>query len=262
MGRLYLRDAAATVGGRRFTTRIAFNVEKTGSGGSSNKAKIDIYNLSQDSKGFVEQKNIKVRLEAGYNGELTTLFFGDVKRVNHARSGPDILTTIESGDGEENLVNAHIELSLAEGAKLSQIVDKAVSAIGLAKGVIKGIPIISYTNGFTFSGPVRDLLELVARRGNLKWSVQDGALDIFPDASDTGEAAVLLNENTGLLGLPNKTEDGFELTSLLNPLLSPGRKVIVESTTLTGRKTYKVDKATHVGDTREGDWITKVEGKE
>lgn len=262
MGKLYLRSAAATVGGRRFNTRIAFNVEKTSEGGSANKAKVDIYNLSQDSKGFIEQPDIQVRLEAGYANELTTLFLGDVKRVTHVRNGPDIISTVESGDGESNLVNAHVEISLAPGAKLSQIVDKAIAALGLARGSIKDIPILTYTNGFTFSGPARDLLDIVKQRGNLKWSVQGGALDIFPEGSDTGEAAVLLNENTGLLNLPNKTEDGFELTSLLNPLLSPGRLVIVESETLTGRKTYKIDKATHVGDSLEGDWITKVEGKE
>lgn len=262
MGKLYLRSAAVTVGSRRFTTRIAFNVEKTSTGGEANKAKVDIYNLSQDSKGYVEQPNLQLRLEAGYQDELTTLFIGDVKRVKHARNGPDVITTIESGDGEEQIVNARVEISLAPGAKLSQIVDRAVSALGLARGVVKGVPNITYTNGFSFSGPVRDLLEMVARRGSLKWSVQGNALDIFPDGSDTGEAAVLLNENTGLLGLPNKTEEGFELTSLLNPLLAPGRLVVVESTTLTGRKTYKIEKATHVGDTLEGDWTTKVEGKE
>ncbi|MCK4960656.1 MAG: hypothetical protein KAT00_14690, partial [Planctomycetes bacterium] len=214
MGKLYLRDAAVTIGGRRFTTRITFNVEKTSDGGSANKAKVDIYNLSNDSRGFVEQPGLQLRLEAGYAGELTTLFIGDTKRVKHARNGPDIVTTVESGDGEVKLVNSHVEVSLAPNAKLSQIIDKAVAALGLAKGVVKDIPNITYTNGFTFSGPARDLLDQVARRGNLQWSVQWDALNIFPEGSDTGEAAVLLNDNTGLLNLPNKTEKGFELTSL------------------------------------------------
>lgn len=261
MGRLYLRRAAVNVGDRRFTTRIVFNVEKTSVGGNSNKAKVDIYNLSQDSKGYVELEGLGLRLEAGYGDETSTLFFGDTKRITHSRNGPDIITTIESGDGEKRLVDAVIEVSLSPGAKLSQILNKAVSTLGLARGVIKDIPIISYTNGFSFSGPVRELLDMLGRRGGLKWSVQNGALNVFPEGSDTGEAAVLLNENTGLLGLPNKTKEGFELTSLLNPLLSPGRLVIVESETLTGKNTYTVEKATHSGDTLEGDWITKIEGK-
>ena len=105
---LYLREAALIVGpkvtatngpvepvnARVFRTRINFEVEQDGSG-NANKAKIRVYNLSEESRTFLEQKDLVCFLNVGYETSgLSNLFFGDIDDKNgiHVeRNGPDII---------------------------------------------------------------------------------------------------------------------------------------------------------------------------
>jgi Baseplate hub gp41 len=261
MSKLYIRNARLTVGTKQFSTRVAFNIVKGTNGKAANKGKVSVYNLAEDSRSFIEKSDALMKVEAGYGDNLSVIYLGDIKKVEHKRSGPDVVTTLECGDGEKKLTDAHIEISLGADAKVNQIINAAVSALGIDRGVIKNIPQTVFQNGFAFSGKVSDLLDRIAKKEELDWSVQDGALQIYPTGEDTGETAVLLNENTGLLGVPNKTEDGFVAKSLLNPDIIPGRQIQVESKFLTGRAIFVAEKVNHIGDVREGDFVTKVEGK-
>lgn len=260
MSLLFLRKAALTVGSRKFEgIRLNFSIEKT-SASSSNKASVTAYNLNNDSKAFVEKKEGLMRLEAGYQDNISILFLGDIAKVMTKRSGADITTVIESGDGESRLANAHVEIGLKSGATDQQIIDQVIKALAVKRGIVKGIQRKEYLNGFSFSGKASEVLDDITRKQELEWSIQNGALQIIPKADNTGEMAVLLNAQTGLLDVPNKTEDGFIAKSLLNPLLMPGRQVKIESELLTGISVFKIEKARHVGDTQEGEWMSEVEG--
>lgn len=260
MALLYLRRATLAIGSRKFDgIRLSFTVEKT-SESSANKATVTAYNLNNASKAFIEKKDGLMRLEAGYQDNLSILFLGDIAKVMTKRSGADITTIIESGDGEVRLAAAHVEIGLKGGATDQQVVDQIVSALAVKKGIIKGIQRQEYLTGFSFSGPARELLDSIARKQGLEWSIQNGALQIIPKTDNVGESAVLLNAQTGLLDVPNKTAEGFSAKSLLNPLLVPGRQVKIESELLTGVSIFKVEKVNHVGDTKEGEWTTNVEG--
>jgi len=260
MSKLFLRNAQLSVGEKQFNTRFSFNIVKTASG-SANKGKVSAYNLAEDSRSFIEKSTDLMQFKAGYQNNLSLLFIGNVKKVTHTRSGPDIVTTLECGDGEKQITESTIELSLGPGAKVSQVITAAKDALGVAAGVIKGLPDTAFQNGFSFSGPVAELLDKMAKKAGLVWSVQNNALQIFPESDNTGETAVLLNDETGLIGVPNKTDEGFVCRSLLNPELAPGRLVQIESKMLTIKGTFKIDKVEHTGDTQEGDWITELEGK-
>jgi len=262
MSELYIRNARLTIGSKKFETRISFNIQKSSEGKSSNKGKTSVYNLSEDSRSFIEKgEDLLMKLEAGYAGNYAVIYLGDIKKTEHTRSGPDVITTLECGDGEKRLTDAHIEVSLGPDSKFNQVINAAVTAMGISRGVIKNIPQTAYKNGFSFSGKVSDLLDRLAKKEGLEWSVQDNALQIFPKGQDTGETAVLLNERTGLLGVPNKTDEGFVAKSLLNGDIVPGRQVQVESKFLTGKAVFIAEKVSHVGDTDEGDYVTTVEGK-
>ena len=271
MSRQYLRSAQVRIAGRLFTTRISFEIRKgeqgsaaTQAGAQSNKSTVSIWNLSEDSRGIIEREigsGVMV-LEAGYSGQLATLFAGDIALVEMRRNGPDIETRIEAGDGERNLVDAHIELSLGPGATDSQIVDSALRALGLGRGVISGIPAARRSNGFAYSGPVADLLDQIARKNGLAWSVQGGAVQIRQEGDTSGRTAILLSDQTGLVGIPNKTEDGFKAECLLNPELEPGRLVRIQSALLTGEVTYEVKGVEHIGDTHGEKWMTTVWGSQ
>ena len=289
-GRLYLREAELIVGpkvtftnapvepvdARNFKKRIAFNVVKT-SESAPNKAKITIYNISQESRNFLEDDDLVVFLKAGYKDGVGTIFFGDVVRMESQRNGPDILTMLECGDSEKILLTAHIDIGLGAGATNIQALNLAAAKLNLTLGPIQGVKTINYLNGFTFSGLAKDLLDQIAKQTGTEFNVQDGEIRILPpDATDT-QTAVLITPETGLVGFPTKTKDGVTFKSLLNPNLKPGRAVKLESKQFQGEfgaksdkkasqslsdsgAIIKVRKVVFDGDTEEGSWFSTVEG--
>lgn len=263
MPELYLREAFLTVGTKQFSTRIAFEIKKNDDS-DPNKAKISLYNLSPDSRSYLEKTEEQMRLEAGYNGDLGVIFWGDIakKGVKHERKGGDIVTTLQCGDGLIELQNAHIEISLSEGASCRQIIDRALAAIGLNLSVVSGVPNNQYSNGFSYSGTVKNLLDKICLFLDLKWSTQNNTIQIYPEDGSATELAVLLNSSTGLIGLPSKTDKGILVRSLLNYRLVPGGKFKLETKdgSKTGSGTYTIVSVRHVGDTQEGDFYTEAEG--
>lgn len=261
---------------RSFKNRLVFNVEST-SVAASNKAKIDIYNISQESRNFLEQKDLIVILKAGYQDNTSTIFFGDVIRREVNRNGPDIPVTLECGDAENILGTAHIEIGFGPGITNVQIIEQAAAKLLLSSGIQKGVKTVQYQNGFTFSGLVTDLLKQLTEEVGVEHLIRNGELVILPILETDDQEAVLITQNTGLIGFPTKTIDGLQFTSLLNPELMPGRAVKVESKQFQGEfgvraeivasaslvasgDVLKARKVTHNGDTADGPWFTEVEG--
>lgn len=287
---LFLREAELIVGkkvsttnaeqepgnGRVFKNRVVFNIEST-SVAASNKAKIDIYNISQESRNFMEEKDTIVILKAGYQDKISTVFFGDVIRRDINRAGPDIVTTLECGDAENILTTAHIELGFGPGITNVQIIEQAAEKLLLSSGIRKGIKTVQYQNGFSFSGLVSDLLAQLTKEVGVEHTIRNGELIILPILETDEQEAVLITPETGLVGHPTKTIDGLEFTSLLNPDITPGRSVQVVSKMFQGEfgvraeivasaslvksgDVLKARKVIHEGDTADGPWFTKVEG--
>ena len=270
MARLFKRGALVAISDRQFSVRISFQVEK-GSTKEANKGQVSLYNLSDDSRGFVERsaktKTVpgqNLRLIAGYDDQLALLFSGNISRVANSRSGPDLVTTIECGDGEVALQNSYIILSYKEGVSEATIIRAAIEALkalGLREGSIETFAAREYKSGFAYSGSAGKLLERLAKNQGMEFSIQDGLIQIIKIDSSTKESAIDLNENTGLVGFPTKTNEGFQAKSLLNPAIRPGRKAVLTSTQTSLNGTYLIRKVVHQGDTLEGDFSTSMEGK-
>lgn len=276
---LYLREAEVVVGkkvtatngpvepveARVFKTRISFEVEQDGSG-NANKAKIRIYNLSESSRIFLEQKDMVVFLNVGYESSgLTNLFFGDIDDKNgiHVeRSGPDIITTIEAGDAEKILREANIQIGLAQGATNLQIINAAAAKLKVSASYKTNIKSITYQNGFSFSGQVKKLLNEMGKQAGFEWSIQNGELLILSSKETDKQEAVFISAKTGLIGYPTKTQDKVIFNALLNPKIRPGRAVRLESKIFLEDigANVKVEKTSFSGDTHEGPWQVKVEG--
>ena len=253
-------------------TRLKFKVTKD-TESNSNKTKIDIYNLSQQTRNFLENENLKVRLNVGYNGVQSTLFLGDVVEngTRNRRDGPDIISTLECGDAEKVLTERHIDLSLGPGATLDQVIASATQSLGIIPSVIEGLIPKTWLQGFQFSGKVKDLLDQVIGNADAEWNIQDNELRITGTQSTTDETVVVVTPRTGLLGFPTKTKKGIEFKALINPLFRPGRRVKLESKQFTGLfglspttpasaalfeagNTVKIRKVVFNGDTHEGPW--------
>jgi len=258
---LFNRQYAVTIGlpgqeGYQYTDlRVTFDITKT-SESTSNKAKIALVNLNKESiskftKGYL------IRLEAGYDDLIETVYLGDVVRATSERHGADVITTFECGDGEHQLVNAVFDRSYPPNTKYVDIITDLAKALDVDIGTVIGIQNKSLGSGFVCTGSVRRNLNQLLKNQKLEWSIQNGALQILPISSHVGEEAILISKETGLIGVPSEGTDFYKFNSLLNPKLIPGRIVQLTSSTLNG--VLRIRKAQFEGDSSGQKWDVVVE---
>src|SRR5271166_3515083 len=77
-----------TIGTPPSPLRIRFEIEKNLFGTSPNHSKIDIFNLSIQTRQAIK-KGYLIQLKAGYNGLIGTIFTGNVFNTKSDREGPD-----------------------------------------------------------------------------------------------------------------------------------------------------------------------------
>jgi len=268
---MYLRDAFVTAGGKEFHTRISFEIYKGYAIQDLNKSKISLYNLAEDSKQVLALKQGSVTLNAGYQGNTPIIFTGNYGMevadfssppvVSTERKGADIITTIELADGDIGANGTNLHFSLGPGATLDQIFKILTGALGVPiESVPKTLGPFQFLKGFAFAGTTKKLLTEICKKAGMTASIQNGKLNVFKPEIGVNDPAILLNESTGLIGVPNKTSIGFRAKSFLNALLCPGRQVQVESEYLTKPAIFVIQRVKHTGDTFEGDWYSEIEG--
>lgn len=244
--------------------RIKFEIGKS-DGGESNKAKIMIYNISPESRSFLEKKQLVLFLNVGYAQTMRNVFFADVKRVEDKREGPDVITTIECGDAENAIRESFVSIGLGPGCTNFQLFNEAIKVMNLPVVFKTDFKEITFNQGYTFAGLASKLLDTLCNQVNINWSVQDGEL-MFTASKQTDNIqteAPLISSETGLLNIPTKDEKGIKFECLINPEIRPNRAVVVQSASFQDGEGVKV-KVLIVeisGDTHEGDWKYKIESE-
>ena len=235
--------------------RVTFEISKTGVG-YSNKASISLTNLNQKSRiKFV--KGFTIKLEAGYENLNELLYFGDIIKVTTERKGTDTTTKFEVGDAERQLTSAIFDNSYPSGTQLVTIIQDLIKAMGVQQSTVIGIPDFTFGKGIAINGSVKRSLDKLLNARKLEWSIQNGSIQIMPISKHSGENAVVLSKDSGLIGVHSITKTGYEFDSLLNPKLMPGRAVKLISSTYSGF--FKLNKVTFSGDTHGHNWHAKCE---
>jgi hypothetical protein len=253
--------------------RFTFECEKT-SESTPNKALVSIYNIAPDTKALLKEKGCLVTLSAGYGNIFTEdtataqlLFKGSVLESDTVKQSTDYVTRIKIGDGSVEYQNATINQSFAEGASGQGVMSQIVSAMGLGSGEQQGVDGISFPGSLVLSGNARDAMDDVTDKNDLEWSIQDGNVQVLPENSANSLDAIKLSSDTGLIGSPQKKginsakkgpTSGIQFVSLLQPGLTPGRRVVIESRDVNG--VFVVRKVKHNGDTKSGPWQSECEG--
>lgn len=248
--------------------RIAFDVVKTKTP-DPNQAEIMIYNLTDDQrKMLTDSKTPLVRLAAGYESEgLTQLFVGKALHVLHEHRGAvDIVTTISTSDGGDEIAKSRINVSFGPATKIDTVLRAIVKALGLKDGNVNTAlaklrasrMADIYLNGTVISGSCASELTHLCRSAGLEWSVQDGALQ-FADLNQAADQfAIRLTPETGLIGSPSISNKGVVSGQcFIANDLKPGRQMSIESRFVNGN--YIVAKVRYRGDTEADDWLCDFE---
>jgi hypothetical protein len=248
---------------------LTFNVSKSTSR-EPNTAEIRVINLSRENRARLERADRpRVVLRAGYEADgdpPPVLFVGDARRVFSERSGLDIVTTLQASDGGREIQTARISRSYAPGTEISKVLRDAVEALGVGVGNLSDFEgayrarngASVFPDGYAADGPARRVVQDLARAAGLRWSVQNGALQLLRVGQALQSTALRLSATSGLVGTPTRDEAGkVAATVLLQPGVEPGRRVILASDTIEGG--YEVRQTVYKGDTSGADWYATLE---
>jgi hypothetical protein len=260
--------------------RIAFSVERDVKR-HPNNCEISIYNLTPSHRAALAKlASVRVRLEAGYVGDIGIIFDGDLRSARSRKEGTEQVTRVSGGDGETQCRSARINKTFAAGTPIGAVINALGKALGVGPGNLKDFTGASLANGsktlrraLTLRGSVFDELEHITRSCGLRWSVQDSALQIREVGLPVGDRqGPLLRADSGLVGQVEvetvaKAEPGFPAGSarvsgicLLRGDLIPGVPFKVESDAFTG--TLVCTATVHAGDTHSTDqWCIQWTGR-
>lgn len=292
--RQYLRKASLIVGANsadeknaidlselRFTFRV-----KRGDIQTPNTADVRVYNVAPLTALSIEKEFTRLVIQAGYDGNYGVIFDGTIKQVRRGRESPtDTYLDITVADGDAAYNYSMSAFALAAGSTPNDRVSAILEAMAM-NGVVGGyVPDLGgnpLPRGKSVYAMSRDELRNIAFNAQSSWSIQDGKLNMIPITAYMPGQIPVITAATGMIGLPEQTQNGIRIKCLLNPNIKIGQVVKLDNesiqryrfgTGVTDQLTnetlkdqiklnndglYYVMMAEVCGDTRGDDWTTDL----
>jgi hypothetical protein len=240
--------------------RVTFDGSKSISGGL-NSCNMEIYNLNPDKrralvKDAEEQKLFPVELSVGYKNNLLLLFKGTVHIAGTRRSGTDYITKFECLDGGHALATSSISLTVTK--RKDAIMKLLEHMNGITLGSIPELE--EYQRPLVMVGNPFNLISKLINEKTETWFIADEKLYILKDGDALGTIVTLVSPETGLLDTPERKDKLVTFSTVINPAIKIGERVMLKSTTaehLNG--TYKVQTIQYKGDYTGSDWSQSCE---
>jgi hypothetical protein len=255
---IIIRDRDEVTGGR-VGLRVTFSIAKSLTS-DPNTCEVTIYNLAERTRSALQHNPLQVRLDAGYQGNVQTIFVGDLKRAPSTPTGVDWATKLELGDGARAYKRATVSRSYLGGVNVRTLVGDLAKSMGLTvpRTIAEAREFGNeLAGGEALHGPSAREMSRVLKAQNLSWSVQDGQLQILRPTDVRANEAIVSPE----YGPPAKPGGAPLLTVrvLLQPDLTPGGKIHVRSRAINGN--FRMERVVHTGDTAGQDWYSTIEAK-
>ncbi|SLO90957.1 bacteriophage protein [Klebsiella pneumoniae] len=218
-------------------------------------ATVKIYNLSPETRNRIMLREYsKITMIAGYDGLDSTssdtasasevgkvryvtndtinspdgsnygvIFSGDIAFTVEGKDNvTDHYVRIQAFDGDKAFVEAQISTSLAAGYTLRDEYDllmKHLEPFGIQKGVEPVFPDTVYPRAASYHGLVNNYLSRLADDLKATWQFSFGKVD-FIQKDVAKHRAIVLNADTGLIGMPQQTIGaGVNVTCLINSFI-------------------------------------------
>lgn len=263
---------------------------------SPNNCAIRIYNMTKKTvKQLIDNAEFKsVALNAGYeSGNYGIIFQGQIKQFRIGKeSNVDSYLDILASDGDIAYNKSFISATMAKGYTSTDVINQAAKSMGLpvdigtVKADLQHVPSLN-PRGKVLFGMSRMFVRNAASTLDSSWSIQNGRIQIVPNKGYMSGEAVELNATTGLVGIPEQTDEGIRMRCLLNSKIRIGGLVYLNNddinitmqsnpksanipynsraqlqplAPLSDRGIYRVFVAEHEGDTRGQQWYTNIVG--
>lgn len=292
----YLRQATLHVYGDGIDAdlsdlRFAFSVHR-GDIQTPNSADIRVYNVSKMTADAIRQtvptpEFTRVVIQAGYAGNYGVIFDGEIKQVRRGRESQlDTYIDITAADGDSAYNYSFLATSLAaeltSPANQVETIVKDMAKHGVKKGYVPDLDTNALPRGKVFYGMSRDEMRKISFTTQTSWSIQEGSVQMVPLAAYMPGEIPVISAATGMVGLPEQTQNGIKVKVLLNPSIKIGQAIQIDNASIQQYRynlalnqqaanfasslsnkldddgLYYVMVAEHNGDTRGHDWYTDV----
>lgn len=261
--------------------KISFKIKKSDAQ-TPNPAEIRVYNLDRETMNRIRNEFSSIILQAGYPSNYGVIFKGNIKQVKYGReNSTETYIEMACGDGDQaynfSIINRTLEAGVSQEETIGACVE-SMAPRGISMGYMGDMEPQILPRGKVMFGMTRDYLRQVSRSSDTTWSIQDGRVQFIPLTSVLPNTAFLLNDDTGLVGIPERTNEGLMVKCLLNPHLKIGSRVVLNNDALvmdqknkgkqkeaspplsvggaTSDGTYRILVAEYIGDTRGQDWYS------
>lgn len=251
---------------------VTFDVQKSVER-EPNSAAVKITNLNPETRRQFEQgQNLQLEIVAGYLNNSDIIFSGDVNDVWTERNNTEPILSIEAKDGGRSYRSSRITRSFDAGVSLVTVISACAQAMGVGIGNTTQIASSAsldsggntFANGYTLDGVAWRELNEVVRSAGMRWSVQNGALQLRATGQPADTTAIRLSPTTGLIGSPSRGKQErnnrravVNARSLLIPGLYPGRIVQLESSEVTGG--WLCRRVKYIGESTGQNWYCDLE---
>jgi hypothetical protein len=205
-----------------------------------NTAQVRVYNLNEQTQKQAISEYQTVIINAGYQGQLGTIFKGTIKQFKIGKeSNVDSFLDIYAADGDIQYnfatINASLQKKTTGVAQLNALANSMDLPVnGQAPGFLQDNGgIIPAPRGKVMFGLARYYLRDLANSYQCRWSIQDGVLTMIPLTGYLEGEAVKLNSSTGMVGVPEATDQGIQIQALLNPKFAVGGQVQLNNKDIT-----------------------------
>jgi hypothetical protein len=281
------RSCTITVGttqianiGQQIGIDVWFQVKKSLKG-TPNTADLRLYGLSEATRKGLEQSTqtspspasgpgasntlVPVQIDAGYVGSTSTIFLGEMRSAQTSTDGPDTVTELTTGDGDQAAILARSTASFGAGANAYSVAQQLLRDMGCGAGNIATVaPILKasplFQRGVVLKGSSLDHLLDLARSCALEVTVQGGVAQWCSLGQPLGGEAYSLSSSTGLIGSPSvDTKGTLSVEMLMAPGILPGKPIVMDALYVKGL--FRICSAEWTGDTSGNDWKIALECK-
>lgn len=267
--------------------KVQFTVRR-GDFQTPNSCDARIFNLNDDTANLIARNEFtQLAISAGYKGNFALIFKGTIKQFRLGRVNQlDSYVDITAADGDEAYNFAPVLVSVPAGSTqgtLSDTLFAQMSKFGATKGYLPTLPSNGLIRGRVLYGMCRDEYRDFAWTNSCKWSLQDNAVTVIPYTSYVASSGSIpiISVSSGLIGVPEQTQQGINIKTLLNPNYKIGQLVQLTAGVNTFRRNldfpsqvqniktalqaqtsadglYYIMTANHSGDTRGNEWYTSM----
>ena len=283
-------DALVVKGGGPTDLKIQFAVESRTTQ-APDQCQIVITNPSMTTVTKVQKEFTNITLAAGYEGNVSTIFYGSIIETQYGEKVNDFTDTLlrifaAAWDRPYNQGRSRPPLRLDAPRRTSSMRAWRHGALWHhreQRGRRRSQP-AQVSRGVVLAGMARDYLREVALSAGATWNLDDGKVNIVAANTLQPGATIAIGPKTGLIGQPILRQDGIIVRCRINPAIQLSTNVRVDAkivspsfnlgndqtgtlspSTVSDYEIYKgagpVFRVLHMqtnGDTRGGPWETEL----